>query len=95
MVVCQTENETLTTEKINSVRGSSCTELQAQLAQTPVFINDGLPTINLSGENQDGDPDPDTGIARRVILNAGMNNVTSRTLTIYKITPGKYWCCTK
>ena len=52
------------------------------------MFNDGLPTINLSGENQDGDPNPDTGIARRVILNANMNNVTSRTLTIYKITPG-------
>ena len=32
--------------------------------------------------------DPDTGIARHVILNADMANVTSRTLTIYKITPG-------
>ena len=79
------ENETLNYTKL--IEGQVA-ELQAQLAQTPVFINDGLPTINLSGENQDGDPNPDTGIARRVILNAGMNNVTSRTLTIYKITPG-------
>ena len=60
------DNETLTTA-LGSVRGSIA-ELQAQLAKTPVFINDGLPTINLSGENQDGDPNPDTGIARRVIL---------------------------
>ena len=64
--------------------------LRAQLAQEPQFANSGLPTVNLSGTTggNQGDPDPDTGIARQVILNADMANVTSRTLTIYKITPG-------
>ena len=81
-----TENETLITQK--AALEGQVAELQAQLAQEPVFTESGLPTINLSGENQDGDPDPDTGIARRVILNANMRNITSRTLTIYKITPG-------
>ena len=79
-----TENETLITQK--AALEGQVAELQAQLAQEPQFANTGLPTINLAGDN--GDADPDTGIARQVILNADMANVTSRTLTIYKITPG-------
>ena len=82
------ENAVLTTDKI-ALEGQVL-ELQAQLAQEPQFANSGLPTVNLSGTTggNQGDPDPDTGIARQVILNADMANVTSRTLTIYKITPG-------
>ena len=79
-----TENQQLITDK--AALEGQVAELQAQLAQEPQFANTGLPTINLAGSN--GDADPDTGIARQVILNADMANVTSRTLTIYKITPG-------
>jgi len=78
------ENAALITDKL--ALESQVLELQAQLAQEPQFANSGLPTINLAGSN--GDADPNTGIARQVILNANMANVTSRTLTIYKITPG-------
>ena len=78
------ENAVLITDKL--ALESQVLELQAQLAQEPQFANSGLPTINLAGSN--GDADPNTGIARQVILNADMANVTSRTLTIYKITPG-------
>ena len=83
-----TENETLITQK--AALEGQVAELQAQLAQEPQFANSGLPTVNLSGTTggNQGDPDPDTGISRRVILNSVINNVTSRTLTIYKITPG-------
>ena len=78
------ENDQLIVDK--AALEGQVAELQAQLAQEPQFANTGLPTINLAGSN--GDADPDTGIARQVILNADMANVTSRTLTIYKITPG-------
>ena len=75
------ENAALTTALVNAQ--GQVLELQAQLAQEPQFANSGLPTINLTGN-----PDPDTGVQTRVFLNANMVNVTSRTLTIYKITPG-------
>ena len=78
------ENEQLIIDK--AALEGQVAELQAQLAQEPVFANDGLPTINLAGTN--GDIDPDTGIARQVILNAAMANITSKSLTVYKITPG-------
>ena len=86
-----TQNTTLSGENTQLITDKAAlegqvAELQAQLAQEPQFANTGLPTINLAGDN--GDADPDTGIARQVILNADMANVTSRTLTIYKITPG-------
>ena len=75
------ENAALTTA-LGNAQGTIAS-LEAQLAQEPQFANSGLPTINLTGN-----PDPDTGVQTRVFLNANMVNVTSRTLTIYKITPG-------
>ena len=75
------ENATLTTA-LGNAQGTIAS-LQAQLAKEPQFANSGLPTINLTGN-----PDPDTGVETQVFLNANMANVTSRTLTIYKITPG-------
>ena len=75
------ENAALTTA-LGNAQGTIAS-LEAQLAQEPQFANSGLPTINLTGN-----PDPDTGVETQVFLNANMANVTSRTLTIYKITPG-------
>ena len=75
------DNAALTTA-LGNAQGTIAS-LRAQLAKEPQFANSGLPTINLTGN-----PDPDTGVQTRVFLNANMVNVTSRTLTIYKITPG-------
>ena len=75
------ENAALTTA-LGNAQGTIAS-LEAQLAQEPQFANSGLPTINLTGN-----PDSDTGVETQVFLNANMANVTSRTLTIYKITPG-------
>ena len=68
-------NQNLTGENIG---------LRAELAKQPTFENElKIPTTNLE---LTGDLN-DEVYQHRVRLNCAMNNVTSKTVTIYKITP--------
>jgi len=79
-----TQNSNLVEE--NAALSGEVTALRAALALTPTFgingvENTGLPTTELTGNlNTDGLP-------TQIILNCSMNNVTSKRITIYKITP--------
>ena len=60
--------------------------LRAELAKQPTFgengiENTGLPTIELTGDLND------EGLPTQIILNCGMNNVTSKSVSVYKVTP--------
>ena len=79
-----TQNSNLVEE--NAALSGEVAALRAALALTPTFgingvENTGLPTTELTGNlNTDGLP-------TQIILNCSMNNITSKRITIYKISP--------
>jgi hypothetical protein len=90
-LLLQSGSDSLGTQNSNLVEKNAALSgevaaLRAALALTPTFgingvENTGLPTTELTGNlNTDGLP-------TQIILNCPMNNVTSKTITIYKITP--------
>ena len=61
--------------------------LRAALAQQPTFGIDGVEDTGLPTVNFEGQTDDNTGLPTLIRLNCAMNNVTSKKVTIYKITP--------
>ena len=90
-LLLQSGSESLGTQNSNLVEQNAAlagevAALQAALALQPTFgvggvENTGLPTAELTGNlNSDGLP-------TQIILNCAMNNITSKRVTVYKITP--------
>ena len=90
-LLLQSGSESLGTQNSNLVEQNAAlagevAALQAALALQPTFgiggvENTGLPTTELTGNlNSDGLP-------TQIILNCSMNNITSKKITIYKISP--------
>ena len=90
-LLLQSGSESLGTQNSNLVEQNAAlagevAALQAALALQPTFgtggvENTGLPTTELTGNlNSDGLP-------TQIILNCSMNNITSKRITIYKISP--------
>ena len=93
-----TDNQTLVAENNalldeNASLSGQVIALQTQLAQDPIFgsftesgeLVEILPSAQLNGSGQIDS----TGIAQHIQVNCPMVNVTSKLVTIYKITPGQ------
>ena len=90
-LLLQSGSDSLGTQNSNLVEANAAlsgevSALRAALALTPTFgtngvENTGLPTIELTGNLND------EGLPTQIILNCAMNNVTSKTVSVYKVTP--------